>query len=89
MQKRHRHAAEEIGCRLAFDPAALAKAVQAMADADVMILGYTFEPHEDRGRARFLISDPTNAMLALEGLGLEPERVEESERETGGPWPDA
>lgn len=62
----------EIVCRMAFDPNRLAEAVQALAEQDVMVLGYTFEPHEDRGQARFRTTEATNALLALEGIGLEP-----------------
>lgn len=79
--------ATEITCRLAFDPEALSEAVEAMAAQDVMVLGYAFEPGEDRGRACFLTTDPTNALLALEGIGLEPRRA--NERPQQGPWPDA
>lgn len=79
--------AAEIACRMAFDPQALAEAVQAMAEEGVMLLGYSFEPHEDRGRARFKTLNPTNAVLALEGLGLEPETLGETAER--GPWPDA
>lgn len=62
---------------MAFDPQALSRAVEAMAEQDVMVLGYAFEPSTDRGLARFWTTDVTNALLALEGIGLEPERASE------------
>lgn len=62
----------QIVCRMAFDPRKLAVAVERMIQEGVELVGYAFEPARDRGQARFWVTNPTNAMLVLEELGLEP-----------------